>query len=147
MNKRIRQIKKIPINMSLQFFLVLTLAAAAGIFASAASVLVTSAVIRAKVGNTEYIEENIRNRVEEFQQYVTMNDLSTKNVEQVSEWVHNEGNVILAISYEGNVIYDSTDFRFNIMENDDNDDIENIYKVRFSDREAEVALYELIETK
>lgn len=133
--------------MSLQFFIVLTLAAVAGVFASAVSVLATGAVIRARVENTEYIEENIRNRVEEFQQYVTINELSTKNIEQVSEWVHNEGNVILAISCEGNVIYDSTDFRFHIMENNSNDDIYNIYRVRFTDREAEVALYELIETK
>ena len=131
----------------MQFLLALVIAALLGSAAAFLSVRITGGVIRAKTENSEYVEQNIQNRVNEFQTFVTENGLSTKNTEQISDWVRDRQNVVLAISDGDNIIYDSTDFRFKGNGGKGRPPLTAAYTVHFFDTDADVHLFELLEFK
>ena len=65
MSKKLKKIKRVPLNMSLQFFIVFCIAVIASIFAVTVSILLMNEIIKERVENSEYIEQNIKSKVDD----------------------------------------------------------------------------------
>ena len=142
--------KTIPIKLSTQF----TLAALGSVFIAVMVFLLISycgaGVIKAKVQNSDYVEQSIAKKVNEFQTYVSNNHISVYDTDSVSAWVRKERNVMLAIHDNGKVIFDSTHaWRKNhsIEDEPPPHSYRTLYSIQFADKEAYIECFVLIEFK
>lgn len=142
--------KGIPFKLSAQFTII-----------SLAAILVASVVfflinttggyfLQLKMKNTDYIEQTISNKVDEFQSFVTNNNINSNDFEKISKWVTGESNVTLVIYDNGRAVFDSTVAwrqNHNIEDGPPPNNYRKLYKISFADKEAEVELFMLIEFK
>jgi signal transduction histidine kinase len=109
-----------------------------------------SYIIRDKLESTDYIEQSIENKVNEFQSYVTSHNVSTTDIDSVESWVKKQHNVMLAIHDGNKVVFDST---FSWRKNHDSEDgppphsYRTLYSVDFADKTAHIEMFVLIEFK
>jgi hypothetical protein len=142
--------KSIPVKLSTQFTLAAIAAMAVGIVLFFVISYCGSYILRAKLESTEYIEQKIEKKVDEFQRFVTENNITTEDMESVEGWVQKEKNVMLAVHDEGKVIFDST-FSWRKKHSDEEmpppHTYRNLYTVNFADKTAYVEMFVLIEFK
>lgn len=140
--------KAIPLNLNAQFTIVSSCALAASLIVFGILLSLGSYIIRNKVNDTEYVEQIISNKVNQFQQYVAENQISTTDAQAISTWVSNQKNVTLAVYDENSVLYDSTiAWKQNHAPIDERPPAgyRTFYDISFADKEASVELFVLIE--
>lgn len=142
--------KGIPFKLSAQFTIVSLIA----VFIAACLFLIINSIgthmLQIKMQNTDYIEQCINDKVEEFQSYITDNDIRSDDFESINAWVTGESNVTLVIYDNGKAIFDSTvSWRQNhgIEDGPPPNNYRKLYSVSFADKDVEVELFMLIEFK
>ncbi|MCD8239494.1 MAG: HAMP domain-containing histidine kinase [Clostridiales bacterium] len=70
--------------------------------------LIENRVIGKRYTGQDFVLETTLQEVEQLQKYIFENDLTTKDMDEIDQWVFNRRNVFLIIYDGGRVIYDST---------------------------------------
>ncbi|MCD8089076.1 MAG: HAMP domain-containing histidine kinase [Clostridiales bacterium] len=70
--------------------------------------IIENKVIGDRFKAQEYVSKNTVHEVEDLQEYITAHSLTTKDIDEIDDWVYNKRNVLLIIYDGGRVIYDST---------------------------------------
>lgn len=142
--------KGLPAKLSTQFTGVAIVAIVISVLLFFVIISCGTSIINAKVEHSDYIEKNIELKIEEFQQFVTKNSISTRDIERIMDWVSREKNVMLAIHDNGRVIFDSTFLKKINYEGEDippPHSYRNLYSIQFSDKVAQIELFMLIKFK
>lgn len=142
--------KGLPIRLSTQFTIVALVAMIISILLFLIILACGSRIIETKVENSDYIEQNLLKKVNEFQKYITDNNISTDDVDLIFDWVKKERNVMLSIHDNDRVIFDST-MAWRKKHRGENTPPPHSYRtqydIQFADKTAFVELFVLLEFK
>ncbi|MCD8157485.1 MAG: HAMP domain-containing histidine kinase [Clostridiales bacterium] len=70
--------------------------------------MIENKVIGDRFKAQEYVAENTIHEIGALQEFINEKQLTTKDIDEIDDWVYNRRNVMLIIYDEGKVIYDST---------------------------------------
>ena len=137
---------KIPLKLGAQFTLIAIAALLAAVCVFACIVSFGGNLVKDKVEKREYVEQTIQKKVDEFQSYVTKNNIASTDADSIKEWVDNERNVVLSVYADGRMVFDSTSFQHPDHGREEGQPWRHrtLYSVSFADKRADIELFALL---
>lgn len=101
--------------------------------------------------DSDYLKRVENKRIEEFQKYITQNNISTKDTTLLTDWIHERNIPLVTISRKRELLYDSTYMARTPIGKTDADYLHKSWQyfhtVEFADGTADVLIYEGYEEK
>ena len=148
MNKRKWRVVPSRLGVQILLFFLIAAAVAAGLYFSMA--YFSNSYISSHFNNSKAVQNQIKQEIDNFQNYINANDLSSSDTKEINNWILNDKYVLMHI-YKNNNLVDSypnyVKNQYKLKPAEEFSFYHHLFNVTFTDGTAQVEIYLLAASK